>query len=171
MATPRLQRLDLVEHAAREFGVAGGEGQDDRLRVLAENPEEKLLERGPQRNSMDTASPAVRCFGVRLREIFDQHLVGRFLSAAAQGFFTPAHDHDLRWIAHLELDDLAVGGLDHHTSLAAEAIETREDAFDFRVAVQIFIPAHGLGRRRAVCIQLLVRVCLSGANGGVALGL
>src|SRR5579864_2219832 len=60
--SPRLQGLDLGKHSIHQPRVPGREGDDDRLRILAENAEDDFLERRPQRNSMDTASPAVRCF-------------------------------------------------------------------------------------------------------------
>ncbi len=68
MAALRLQLPDLFVHPANQLRVARGERNDDRLRVLAEHPEDELLERWPQRNSMVVASPAVLslAFGLAL---------------------------------------------------------------------------------------------------------
>jgi hypothetical protein len=52
--------LNFVEHPAGKLRIAGGEGNNDGVRVLAEHPENELLERSPQRNSMVVASPTVR---------------------------------------------------------------------------------------------------------------
>ena len=73
MAALRLQLPDLFVHLADQFRIARGERNDDRLRVLAEHPEDELLERSLQRNSLQrnsmvVASPAVLslAFGLAL---------------------------------------------------------------------------------------------------------
>ena len=68
VAALRLQLPDLFVHPADQLRVARGERNDDRLRVLAEYPEDELLERWPQRNSIVVATPAVLslAFGLAL---------------------------------------------------------------------------------------------------------
>ncbi len=45
MAVAGNQRAHLFGHAAAEFGIAGAEGDDDRLGTFAEQAEEPLLHR------------------------------------------------------------------------------------------------------------------------------
>ncbi len=74
-------------------------------------------------------------------------------------------------IVDQQLHGLAVGGLDHHARLAAQAVQPFEHAVDLGVAVQLIHPDGVLGRRRAVGIQFLPGFLLGGMNGGVALRL
>src|SRR5689334_1178640 len=78
VAPPGLQSLDFVEHPPSKLRIARGKRDDDRFRVLAENPEDGLLERGSQRNSMETASPATRCFASGLAMYSTSTLCGGF---------------------------------------------------------------------------------------------
>src|SRR5580692_7949522 len=68
VAAFRLQLLDLRVHAPRQFQVAGGKRNDDSLRVFRKHPEDELLKRRLQWNSMAVASPAVLslAFGLAL---------------------------------------------------------------------------------------------------------
>ena len=114
MPAVRLQALDLGEHPLRQFGIAGGERDDDRFRIFTKQPENEFLKRRPHLMEFDGGGNARGVqFRVRLRSVVHHHLAGVFLRTADSRFVASAAGGDLRRIGHQKLHGFSIRSLDH----------------------------------------------------------